>query len=593
MDKKNIESAAISEIKDSIICCDILSPYISENDKEPSWDGFIYIYNDSNHKKENIRGRVAVQVKGESNSDFTQSEISHPADIVDLKNYLKDNGVIYFVVYIDKQNPRQRKVYYNTLTPVKLGLMLKSNENTTSLNIKLREFPKESELQKVIFLNFLKDSRQQVSYTPQNIITISDLKMTELKGFTYLPEQPSKDIQSLYKALNDNEVYFYIPDDNKNLIPTDFFTSSEMKLGIMDTVDSVISVKNKTYYNSFKRTFSGDLLTIQFGDSFIININSKTDTTCFKFELTSFARKGMIDLPFFINAIKNNNQFLINKHEINFIQKNNLSNEEHLKVLNEEFIFYNKVVKLLDALNIQTDLKLSVLSSDEKILLNILSKSILDKEDVDIVVDGDTSLISADIGGMQLRFVAMNNGAGLYTLRDLFDSELVGVQKNDNGDVRPASAFSILERDDYINISNINYEVILESYKSLSKFDHIFEIAILDMLKMLSAYDSKPNTKLLKLIKDISNWIIEESKDNVPTEIKLLNNFQIIKRERDFNDDEKNKLVELSENPNIECKLAANILLGYKEASKIYFNKLSDEQQEAFKSFPIYKFYEE
>lgn len=593
MDKKNIESAAISEVKDSILCCDILSPYISENDKEPSWDGFIYIYKDKGRKKENIQGRVAVQVKGELNSNFTGSEISYPADIADLNNYLKDNGVIYFVVYISKQNPRQRKVYFETLTPVKLALKLKSNKNKKNLNIKLREFPSEPGLQKVIFLNFLKDSRQQTSYAPQSIITLDELKMTELKGFTYLAEHPTKNIQSLYKALNDNEVYFYIPDDNKNLIPTDFFTSSEMKLGIEDSVDSPISVKNNTYYSNFKRIFSGDVLTIQFGDSFTITINNETGIANFKFELTSSARKGVIDLPFFINAIKNGNRFFINEQEINFTQNSNLTNKEHLDILESEFKFYSQVVELLNALNIQTDLNLSELSSEDKKILDILFQSILYKKDVDIIVDGDTSLISAEIEGLQLRFVAMKNEHGLYNLRSFFDSELVGVQKNDNGDVRPASAFSILEKEDYMNVSNINHEIILDSYKRLSNFDHIYQIAILDMLKMLSAYDEKPNEKLFNLIRDISDWIFEESKDNIPIEIKLLNRLQIIKRERDFNEEEKAQLIQLTENSNIECKLAANILLGYKDAAKIYFNKLTNAEQVNFKSFPIYKFYKE
>ncbi|NDV97551.1 hypothetical protein D0T84_22070 [Dysgonomonas sp. 521] len=71
----------------------------------------------------------------------------------------------------------------------------------------------------------------------------------------------------------------------------------------------------------------------------------------------------------------------------------------------------------------------------------------------------------------------------------------------------------------------------------------------------------------------------------------MLNKLQIIKRERDFNEEEKSQLVELTENSNIECKLAANILLGYKDAAKIYFNKLTPEEQKVFKSFPIYRFY--
>ena len=155
------------------------------------------------------------------------------------------------------------------------------------------------------------------------------------------------------------------------------------------------------------------------------------------------------------------------------------------------------------------------------------------------------------------------------------------------------SIFSILEKDDYINVSNINQEIILDSYRRLSNFDHIYQIAVLDMLKMLLAYDNKPSKELFSLIKDISDWIFEESKDNIPIEIKLLNRLQIIKRERDFNEGEKAQLVQLNENSDVECKLAANILLGYKDAARIYFNKLSKERQEIFKSFPIYRFYKD
>lgn len=595
MDKKNIESAAISEIKDSILSCDILSPYISENDKEPSWDGFIYIYKDKDRKKENIKGRVAVQVKGESNSDFSQSEISHPADISDLRNYLKDNGVIYFVVYIDKQNPRRRKVYYDTLTPVKLGLKLKSNENTTSLNIKLKVFPNDSEIQKVLFLNFLKDSRQQVSYAPHNIISIDEVMQSNVKGFTYLPEnyKALNTTQSLFNVLNSNEIYFYASDDNKNLIPTDFFTSSELKLNVIDTVDDCpISINEKVYYSGFKRVFSEDGMTINIGNSMSLSINEQGGSK-FDFKLATSVRKSITDLLFYVEAVKNGNKFSIKGKDFTFsIVNSNI--EDHLLFLEDKLTFLNQVINLFTILNIDDDLDLEKLSREDQIYLDILFKAILDKESVNINVEGDdnTSVTNLKIANIQIKLIVSKNSIDSYKIKDFFSSELQAMQSNDNGDMRIMSPFSILEKEDYINISNINYGVILNSYKSLSNFDYIYQIAIIDMLKMLSAYDNKPNVKLFKLIKDISSWIFEESKNNVPIEIKLLNSFQIIKRERDFNDDEKTQLVELTENSNIEYKLGANILLGYKEASKIYFNKLTDEQQEVFKSFPIYRFYQ-
>ena len=44
MDKKAIETLAVNAVRDSIVVSDFLDQFIPDNDKEPSWDGFIYVY---------------------------------------------------------------------------------------------------------------------------------------------------------------------------------------------------------------------------------------------------------------------------------------------------------------------------------------------------------------------------------------------------------------------------------------------------------------------------------------------------------------------------------------------------------------------
>lgn len=70
MDRKKIEELAAIAVKGSILKTDTLSQFITENDKTPSWDGFILLYNDSNKNKSSILGRVDVQVKGKLSSNF-------------------------------------------------------------------------------------------------------------------------------------------------------------------------------------------------------------------------------------------------------------------------------------------------------------------------------------------------------------------------------------------------------------------------------------------------------------------------------------------------------------------------------------------
>lgn len=44
MDNYAIELFSVNAVKNSIAMSDFLSPFIADNDKEPSWDGFVYIY---------------------------------------------------------------------------------------------------------------------------------------------------------------------------------------------------------------------------------------------------------------------------------------------------------------------------------------------------------------------------------------------------------------------------------------------------------------------------------------------------------------------------------------------------------------------
>ena len=43
---------------------DFLDQFITDNDKEPSWDGFVYIYGERSKEKSKLKGRMPVQVKG-------------------------------------------------------------------------------------------------------------------------------------------------------------------------------------------------------------------------------------------------------------------------------------------------------------------------------------------------------------------------------------------------------------------------------------------------------------------------------------------------------------------------------------------------
>lgn len=51
MDKTDIEQIAVSTVQRRVNLTKYLSSYLSDNDKTPSWDGFIYIYNTETQDK--------------------------------------------------------------------------------------------------------------------------------------------------------------------------------------------------------------------------------------------------------------------------------------------------------------------------------------------------------------------------------------------------------------------------------------------------------------------------------------------------------------------------------------------------------------
>ena len=64
MDSKAIETISVNAVRNSVVMSELLDQFIPDNDKEPSWDGCVYIYGDKSKKKSSLKGRMPVQIKG-------------------------------------------------------------------------------------------------------------------------------------------------------------------------------------------------------------------------------------------------------------------------------------------------------------------------------------------------------------------------------------------------------------------------------------------------------------------------------------------------------------------------------------------------
>lgn len=173
MASKITEELATNAVRRSILLCRYLAPYISENDKGPSWDGFVYIYSSGEQTKKDYLGRVPVQVKGTFQADLTKDAITHSVQTDDLRSYARDGGVIYFVVALAENGYRER-IYYAALTQEKIrGLLDRCGPDQERKSVTFTPFPLEESDKTAIIRDF------EIQYRSQPV-----LPMVHPRGFS-------------------------------------------------------------------------------------------------------------------------------------------------------------------------------------------------------------------------------------------------------------------------------------------------------------------------------------------------------------------------------------------------------------------------
>jgi len=593
---KVIEELATNAVKKSIITTDSLDQFISENDKEPTWDGYVYIYNDKKKKKSDLRGRVAVQIKGKQKDEMPTDEISFPVSTVDMKNFLYDGGAIYFVVYISSDGTKET-IYYNTLTPVKLKLYLAEAKGQATKSLKFTPFPTNKSRKATIFLNFYLDCKRQVSFATKDMFSLEDLeKQGVLTGLNFSVTGYGYSRNDIHKALFENEVYLYANIKGSNApIPIDLIPCD---LQTQETELCTIAVNDKVYYSSLSRIRSKDKVVVQIGNSLKINITKLGTSVNIKYKPAPMLSDRIIDTEFMLDAL-HSKHFTLNGCKLNINPTETELQNFKIAAQTESVKYYKKMQMVLKLLNVQQDINLSTITEQEQREMHNLITAFVDKKTVYNIRKDIPVVTKIEIQNIVLILVfeETSEGSGEYNIYNFFHSNLaLTYNRIDSDDKYITSHYSILQKDDYLKISNIDYDAILPSYQVLLKSNPtIFERANMDMLNMISAYDVNKNSKLLTVAKSFAEWIFNEDKDVLSYEIKLLNLLQIIRRERALNLDEVKQLCAITENSlaSEDIKVAAYLLLNNQMAAQIHFDMLDKDMQDNFIKYPIFALWEE
>lgn len=579
----DIEISATSAVQTSLCQSDYIKTHISQGDKEPSFDGYIYIQPSKINKKVDLK-RVAVQIKGKLSNDLTKDTISFPISTIDMRNYLFNGGVFYFVVYIDRCG--KTNIYYNPLTPVKLKLYLENAEGKKTKTILLKRFPDSNNEKEMALLNFYEDCLKQTSFAKIKLPTLDELeKMNVLESLSIGVSSVNGNDVDLEKAMLRSDFYIYAKVKGSS-IPQPLPELPE-KLHIYKIINYSICANGEKFYDLYRVIRNKDEDTFVFGESTKMVQYSLSSDWRINHKPTGNLKTRINDMRFFTSAVEAGS-FTIDDYAIPLNLESITSRDDytnHKKMLEN----YMKIQSVLDILGVSKELDLDVMDSKDLSNLEMLFSAVIENRTVSGLNSKFSPVSILKIANLELILAfTKSETEDRYNVLDFFKIEMNVFYDDSEGVAHRISQFSILKKEHYIELSNINYKAIIDSFKMIPEF----EIINYSLLEMIGAYDVTSNENLYDAALEIANWLMSTDNLVLPKEVKLLNLLQLVRRKREFSDSEIEMLNSIinSDDQREDVLVAAFLLLGNRKAAFEHFSLLTSEEQDSFKQFPIYKF---
>jgi len=584
MDSDQIELLAVNCVTDAFAFCRKLKTYIPIKDKEPAWDGHIYI----SPSKGNY-SRIATQVKGKVCKKLPQKK-TYPISVLNLKNYKRDGGIVYFVVYIvgDERYP-----YYHCLAPIDLKRLIKQANGNSSIAVPLYPLGSIDENRENEFIEFYYDCKKQTSLADCKTITLEEaIKKGYPLNYTV---HGAKDQSEALLMLGERYHYIYAnigSSENPILMPVG---DQPVKLLTLPIINKPVKVGETTFYDDYKDGQTRTERTIIIGDFMTIRVVKGTKSSNVLSEFNPDRLDNFYNQVRFLYYAFTSKGFDLGSEHITFKP---IPTTE-IKDITEKYNFWTRIVNTLEILHCDLSLiDVNELNDDDIERLKLLTKIILDKQPVSQKQKIDTFSV-LEFGSHSVFLIAEKQPDGRYLGSDFFsivkDACVRCISKDKKTHTILPVYSAVFMREDFPKFVNVDYTYFIESYSRALDYNRdIFSYANQDVLRMIRAYDiqKRKDKRLLKYALELIEWIIKTAPNGDMENIYQLNRFQILKRlNGKLSDSDIDTIVELSDSDMpTKSKWAANILLeDYKRAER-YWNKLSLDEQEELKQYPIWHF---
>lgn len=586
---KRIEESATTALKDTLLRCRYIDSFIDSNDKTPSWDGSIFVYNSVDQKKSSLLGRVPIQVKG-TQKCMNSEQASFSCEVVDLKNYYNDGGCVFFVVRVDPASGVY-KIFYTSLLAFDLAKILRSTRNhQNKYRIKLKSFPKNEKEIANVFMTFLQNKPKQMNLIGKNILSIEELekKGTIIESLSFGATGVGLNNEGIEQFITTNEFYLYARPKGVDIdIPVEKISNVIMTR----VIDGAVATGGTTHYSSYQVVYKKGKPSFKIGQGMLLTISDEAGKSNISFNPAGTLSDFIKDATFFL-AVAVNKEITINGINLslgNFA----FPDIEERKV---SLQYFKDVKKMLDMLGVTEELQCESLSKkDQKNLHNLVGAVLYGKRIGFGQIDSTVVFGPLIIANLTILIWATKEEDGHYTVESFFNDHEVFLFADENITHQSpilGSHYMLMKQEAFEHSSNMDYDKIYESLAATIYSPQIMDQAIMLMLEMLKGYDAQSikDPALIELASKVCKWI-EKNDPQIDSDIALLNKLQIAKRQRQLDIDEIILLGELikTEKPaSIRC--GAYLLLGDNAQAQSCFDKMPSDIQREFLAYPICSF---
>ena len=574
MNSVKIEKRSISELKSWIAEHDLLDEYINDNDKEPSWDGYIMVYTDEDLKAEHIKYKIPVQVKGKCKNELINRKmITYPVEYRHLQNYYFDGGVVYFVIAIS-EDAKRKTIFANALTPVKLKELLKSAEKkpNQTKNIPLQRLKDVHELY-ILLLQYGHDSKRQGTgqcELMRKTIDLSKLRDIDKLEATVISANSEK--EALKKIFSGEVGLFGHLEKSDIWLPVEYSQQIRFKVRTVKCHDELVKVDGIEFYKRFRIEEDDESIKIIFSDNLYIKLTDIGYTM-------NLALNGTVESlrqdVLFMKALLSGHILQLGKM---------VEIEIHSDAIGNDFLEGIKITDAFTRACEQFDVRPSKKMKDyteqdwKKMqeLTNLYHGYIIPK-------DGDIAWHMWWWENKLYPFIVYRENNKVRAINIFKDDKCVTEVKFEEKKYR-VPVFASLNRDIWSKLYDVREQTLIKQIEQSDINMETAPVFINIFIELMWAYDDIENEKYYNAAFLIIEKLIELDNDNVAATI---NRMQLIYRKRELAEEEMRKL-EAIDDQDYLAKCVANILLDNKRIAKKYLEKMSEEDKNKFKQNPIY-----